>query len=123
MFSASVASNDDELQLSQDDDYKQYSVTPSIISNYKKKQSLDPSYAPVDDEPDSPETFVEPVAGAQKRKYEAPEVENDAPHQGQSSSSPLKKPHLGKLSAFLLLFLRLTKHFVYSTAGKFAYEK
>jgi hypothetical protein len=108
MFSVSISSSDDELQLELDEDKKKLSVH----STAKRKHSSDPAFVPQDEsELDSPKSDLVPVIHPLKRKYEAVTVEDakdedelDLP--GDFSSPLLKKPHLSKTTISYFIFHR-----------------
>ncbi|EAA65285.1 hypothetical protein AN0107.2 [Aspergillus nidulans FGSC A4] len=96
MFSVSISSSDDELQLGHDEDKKKLAVH----STAKRKHSSEPAFIPQDEsELDSPKSDFSPVIHPLKRKYEAVTVGDskdedvlDLP--GDFSSPIMKKPHL-----------------------------
>jgi hypothetical protein len=110
MFSVSISSSDDELQLGHDEDKKKLAVH----STAKRKHSSEPAFIPQDEsELDSPKSDFSPVIHPLKRKYEAVTVGDskdedvlDLP--GDFSSPIMKKPHLSKTPISCIIFTART---------------
>lgn len=106
MFSVSISSSDDELQLGLDEDKKKLAVH----STAKRKHSSDPAFVPQDEsELGSPKSDFSPVIHPLKRKYQAVTVgdskdEDELDLPGDFSSPLLKKPHLSKIPISCFFF-------------------
>ncbi|KAL4748406.1 hypothetical protein BDW72DRAFT_214837 [Aspergillus terricola var. indicus] len=98
IFSGSISSSDDELQLGLDEDKKKLFVH----STAKRKHSSDPAFVPQDkNELDSPESDFSPVTPPPKRKYEAPQpiAPSSPPRTVPASASSTEKVPARRKSA------------------------